>query len=74
MEIDGFSLLNADITIVAQKPKMAGHKDAMKTNLADDLKVAPDQLNVKATTTEGLGYIGRSEGIAVHAIVLLEQL
>ncbi len=73
-ELDGFQLVNADITIIAQKPKMAAHTAAMRANLASDLKVDSSLINIKATTTEGLGFIGRSEGIAVHAVVLLDGI
>ena len=67
----GFQLGNADITIVAQAPKMAPHLLAMRTCLSEDLQTSIGQVNVKATTTEKLGYTGRKEGIAVHAVVLL---
>ena len=70
---DGFRLGNADLTIVAQAPKMSGHIPAIKLNLAQDLDCQIDLINVKATTTEGLGFIGREQGIAVAAVVLLEQ-
>ncbi|WP_428354354.1 2-C-methyl-D-erythritol 2,4-cyclodiphosphate synthase [Methyloprofundus sp.] len=69
----GYSLVNADITIIAQAPKMAPHIVAMCTNIADDLSVAIDCINVKATTTEKLGFEGRKEGIAVQAIVLVSK-
>ena len=69
---NGFTLGNADITIIAQKPKLSAHKEQMRMLLAVDLEVDQQAINVKATTTEKLGYIGRSEGIAVHAVVLLE--
>lgn len=68
----GFKLGNADITIVAQVPKMAPHIDAMRQIIAQDLCGQMDQVNVKATTTEKLGYCGRKEGIACHAVVLLQ--
>lgn len=68
----GYCLTNADITVVAQVPKMAPHIAAMCANIASDLKVAEDQINVKATTTEYLGFAGRKEGIAVYAVVLLQ--
>ena len=71
-ETDGYRLGNADITIVAQAPKMAPHIEAMKRVLAQDLDCPPERINIKATTTEGLGFIGREEGIAVAAVVLLE--
>lgn len=67
----GYMLANADITIIAQAPKMAPYITAMCGHIASDLGVAVNQVNVKATTTEGLGFAGRSEGIAVHVVVLL---
>ncbi len=67
-----YNLGNADITIIAQTPKMAPHLQGMKTALAQDLSCQQQQINIKATTTEGLGFIGREEGIAVHAVVLLQ--
>ncbi len=69
----GYLLVNADITIIAQAPKMAPHIVAMCTNIAEDLKVDIDCINVKATTTEKLGFEGRKEGIAVQAVVLIEK-
>jgi len=71
MEGKGYRLGNADITIVAQAPKMAPHLMAMRECLAQDLNANIEQVNVKATTTEKLGYTGRKEGISVHAVVLL---
>ncbi len=67
----GWRVGNVDATIVAQAPKMAPHIDAMRNLIAADLEVALDQVNVKATTTEKLGFTGREEGIAVHAVALL---
>ena len=69
----GYQLGNADITIVAQAPKMAPHLMNMRECLAQDLQCKIDEVNVKATTTEKLGYVGRAEGISVHAVVLLKQ-
>jgi 2-C-methyl-D-erythritol 2,4-cyclodiphosphate synthase len=69
----GYQLVNADVTIIAQAPKMAPHITAMCRNIADDLNVDVDCINVKATTTEKLGFEGRKEGIAVQAIVLIEK-
>ncbi|MDH5785430.1 MAG: 2-C-methyl-D-erythritol 2,4-cyclodiphosphate synthase [Chromatiales bacterium] len=69
----GYRLGNADMTIIAQAPKMAPHIEAMRLNLANDMKVEVDQVNVKATTTEKLGFAGRKEGIAAHAVVLLTK-
>lgn len=70
----GFSLANADVTIIAQKPRLSDYKSHMKSVMSEDLEVDQQVVNIKATTTEKLGYIGRSEGIAVHAVVLLESL
>lgn len=70
----GWKVGNVDTTIIAQAPKMAPHIDAMRRNIAADLEVDPDQVNVKATTTEKLGFTGREEGIAVHAVALLVAL
>ena len=67
----GWAVGNIDSTIVAQAPKMAPHIDAMRAHIAADLGVALDVVNVKATTTEKLGFTGREEGIAVHAVALL---
>jgi len=69
----GYQLGNADITIVAQAPKMAPHLFAMRKCLAKDLLADVEQVNVKATTTEKLGYTGRKEGISVHAVILLQS-
>ena len=68
----GWKLANLDSTIVAQAPRMSEHTDSMVDNLAADLQVKADCINVKATTTEQLGFTGRGEGIAAHAVVLLE--
>ena len=64
---------NVDATIIAQAPKMAPHIAAMRANLASDLGVAPDAVNVKAKTTEKLGFVGRGEGIAAEAVALLTE-
>ena len=64
---------NVDATIIAQAPKMASHIATMRANLASDLGVAPDAVNVKAKTTEKLGFVGRGEGIAAEAIALLTE-
>ena len=64
---------NVDATIIAQAPKMAPHIAAMRANLASDLGVAPDAVNVKAKTTEKLGFVGRGEGVAAEAVALLSD-
>ena len=68
----GFRLINADTTIVAQAPKMAPHISQMREHIAQDCECDLDDINVKATTTEKLGFTGREEGIACHASVLLQ--
>ncbi|HEY8386120.1 MAG TPA: 2-C-methyl-D-erythritol 2,4-cyclodiphosphate synthase [Porticoccaceae bacterium] len=70
----GWTLGNADITLVAQVPKMAPHLAGMIACLSEDFACEEERLNVKATTTERLGFEGREEGIACHAVVLLEPV
>ena len=67
----GYNLRNADITIVAQEPKLRPHIEDMQRSIADTLKVDKDIISVKATTTEHLGFTGRKEGIAAYAVALL---
>ena len=67
----GWVVGNIDSTVLAQAPKMAPHIIAMRENIAADLQVGLDQVNVKATTTESLGFVGREEGIAAHAVAIL---
>ena len=69
----GYQITNIDTTIVAQKPKLAPHIQAMTSNIADYLKIHSDQVNIKATTTENLGFTGREEGISAYAVVLLQS-
>ena len=69
----GYRVGNADLTIIAQKPKMAVHIPVMIGNVAQDLEVKAQRINIKATTTEKLGFTGRGEGIAALAVVLLEE-
>jgi 2-C-methyl-D-erythritol 2,4-cyclodiphosphate synthase len=70
----GWRVANVDSTIIAQVPKLAPHIPAMVANIAADLGVETGTINVKATTTEKLGFAGREEGIAAHAVVLLTEL
>ncbi len=71
IEVAGFHVGNVDVTVIAQAPKMAPHIPQMIANIADDLGITRHAVSVKATTTEQLGYIGRGEGIAAQAVVLL---
>ena len=68
---DGFRINNMDATVVAEKPKLASHVEAMRERLAEVLDIRIHQINIKATTTEGLGFCGRQEGIAAFAVVSL---
>lgn len=74
IQLQGYKLGNADITVIAQAPRLSAHTDKMCAVLAGDLLVSPGQINVKATTTEKLGFVGRNEGIAAHAVVLVKPL
>jgi 2-C-methyl-D-erythritol 2,4-cyclodiphosphate synthase len=67
----GFSVCNADLSVLAQAPKIAPHRAAIRARVAQLLEVGEAQVNIKATTTEGLGFLGRAEGIAAQAVVLL---
>ncbi|QFU23842.1 2-C-methyl-D-erythritol 2,4-cyclodiphosphate synthase [Shewanella eurypsychrophilus] len=73
IQAKGFELGNLDVTIIAQAPKMAPHIQAIRTVLSQDLNTSIDDINVKATTTEKLGFTGRKEGIAVEAVVLVAK-
>jgi 2-C-methyl-D-erythritol 2,4-cyclodiphosphate synthase len=69
----GYGVLNIDATVLAQQPKLAPHRDAMRANIAADLGLDIDAVSVKATTTEGLGSVGRGEAISAHAVCLLAR-
>ena len=71
MKENNYTVGNVDISILVQEPKMADYISAMKENLANDLNSKASLINIKATTTEGMGFIGRGEGIAAHAVALL---
>lgn len=68
----GFGVVNADATIIAEAPRLAPHLDRMRAHLASDLGIDIGGVNIKATTTEGMGFAGRGEGIAAHAVALIE--
>lgn len=73
MRAAGFTLVNADLTVLAEAPRIAAHRTAIASNLAADLGSEPRFINVKATTTERMGFVGRGEGLAALACVLLEH-
>ena len=68
----GYKIGNADITVLAQEPKLLPYIGQMKENLSKDMALVPENVNIKATTTEGMGFVGRKEGIAVYSIVFLQ--
>lgn len=70
----GYCIVNIDSVIMAQKPKLQNYIDKMRENISDILNIDKDQISIKATTTEKLGFIGREEGIAVEAVCLLEKI
>ncbi len=70
---EGLEVVNADLTVVAQAPRLAPHIAEMRAQIAAGLGIATTRVNVKATTTEGLGHIGRGEGLAAHAVALLRK-
>ncbi|MET0987469.1 MAG: 2-C-methyl-D-erythritol 2,4-cyclodiphosphate synthase [Steroidobacteraceae bacterium] len=69
----GYRVVNIDSTVLAEAPRLGKHREAMRANIAADLQIDIGQVNVKATTSEGLGFVGRREGIASHAIALIER-
>ena len=69
---EGWFAVNADLTVIAEQPRIGPHVEAMRACIASALQISPAAVNVKATTHEGLGALGRGEGIAAHAVVLLE--
>lgn len=70
----GYAPINADITVIAQEPKIITHIGDMRITLSGDMGLAAESINIKATTTENMGFIGRKEGIAVHAVILLDDI
>jgi 2-C-methyl-D-erythritol 2,4-cyclodiphosphate synthase len=73
IEAEHLKVVNVDATVIAQAPRLAPHVAAMRANLAADLDIAPGVVNIKAKTTEKLGFVGRGEGIAAEAIALLDS-
>ena len=68
----GYRIVNIDATIIAQRPKLAGFIEEMRENIASDCGIETDAVNIKATTEEGLGFTGKAEGIAAHAVCLIK--
>ncbi len=73
LQKEQWTISNIDVTIVAEHPQMAPHISAMRTHIAEHLHLAKEQVSIKATTTDGLGFAGRQEGIACYAVALIEQ-
>ena len=69
----GWELVNADCVLIGEEPRIAGHREEMRRRLADALAVAPERVNVRATTTDRLGFTGRGDGLAAEAVALLER-
>lgn len=67
-----YSVVNVDATVLAEAPRLGKHREAMRANIASDLGLFTDRVNIKATTSESMGFIGRKEGIACHVVVLIE--
>jgi 2-C-methyl-D-erythritol 2,4-cyclodiphosphate synthase len=70
----GFRIGNIDVTLVAEQPKIASHMIQMQETIARTASLEKDRISIKATTTEGLGFVGKGEGIAAHAVVLVEEI
>ena len=67
----GYKIGNADITVLAQEPKLLPYIEQMKENLSKDMNLVPEDVNIKATTTEGMGFVGRKEGLVVYSVIIL---
>ncbi|MFL6547583.1 MAG: 2-C-methyl-D-erythritol 2,4-cyclodiphosphate synthase [Povalibacter sp.] len=74
LDREGYAVVNVDVTVLAEAPKLGKHRETIRANIATDLAVDVGCVNVKATTSEGLGFIGTRQGIACHAIALLERV
>lgn len=73
VDAEGYRLVNVDVTVIAQRPRLGPHRDGMRKAIADALSLDPGAVSVKATTTDEMGSIGRAEGIAAHAVALIES-
>ncbi|MGH2695043.1 MAG: 2-C-methyl-D-erythritol 2,4-cyclodiphosphate synthase [Actinomycetota bacterium] len=70
---EGWTIQSVDATVIAERPRLSPHRAAMERNIAEALTIAPEQVSVKSTTTDGMGFTGRAEGIAALAVVLVER-
>ena len=73
LALKGFATVNVDVTVLAEAPRLGKHREAMRANIAADLDVHPSRVNIKATTSESMGFIGRKEGLACMAVALITQ-
>lgn len=73
LQRQGFEVVNVDVTVLAEAPRLGKHRETMRANISADLGIDNDRVNIKATTSEGLGFIGQREGLACHAITLIES-
>jgi 2-C-methyl-D-erythritol 2,4-cyclodiphosphate synthase len=74
LRLAGWRIANVDSTVVAERPRLAPHRQAMVDRVARSLEIEPDAVSIKSTTTDGLGFTGRSEGIAAYAVVLISKV
>jgi len=74
LRMAGYEIVNIDCTVFAQAPKLSSHRDSMKTILARTIDLNPNRINIKATTTEGLGFIGKGEGIAAMCVAMIKKV
>lgn len=74
MRADGYAIINIDTTVIMQVPKLGPHKLQIRDKLAETMQISPNAINIKATTTEHLGFTGRQEGVAAQAVVLLKNI
>ena len=74
LEEKDFEINNVDVTVLLERPKLRDHVDGMIEILSDVMKIRKDKLSIKATTTEGLGFVGRQEGVAAHCVTLIKKI
>ena len=74
LEAENYQVVNVDVTVIAEQPRIGPHAEAMRTRLADAIGISPRHVSVKAKSNEGLGWIGSGDGIAVHAVALIDRI